>query len=93
MSWSVSSKGKPVDVVVSLRADFAGPLAPKPAGLTDDGQRETVDLVQKLIEQCLGTFDSEKVVTVSAYGHMGFKDREKKTGAFQSVTLSITPEP
>lgn len=92
MSWSVSASGKPGEVASSIDKQLLdGPLADKPAGLSDDGERETVRNVSETITQCLGTFDPEKPVSVSAYGHMGWTDWEMKAGANQSVNLSIQP--
>ena len=92
MSWSVSASGTPSEVRGRLSEQFKGPLADKPAGLSDDGERETVQRIAEMVEQCLGTFDTEKQVAVSASGHMGFSDWEKKTGGCQSVNISITPK-
>jgi hypothetical protein len=91
MSWSVNAKGKPADVKAELARQFTFPLADKPAGLSDDGERETVRRVSGTIAQCLETFDPEGTVTVIAGGHMGYRDWSTKAGAFQNVTLSITP--
>ena len=69
MSWSVSASGKPQDVMGEIhRQLWAGPLADKPAGLSDDGERETVRQVSGTINQCLETFDPERNVLVSANG-------------------------
>ena len=89
MSWSVSSTGTPAEVRGQLSEQFKGPLADKPAGLSDDGERETVQKVSELIEQITTTFDPEGKLSVSAYGHMGFSDWEKKTGGYQSVTITV----
>lgn len=89
MSWSVSVSGKIADVRGRLSEQFKGPLAEKPAGLADDGERETVRLVSETIDQCLGTFDSERSVSVTANGHMGYSDWDTKAGANQTVNVSI----
>jgi hypothetical protein len=91
MSWSVSASGTPAEVRGRLSEQFKGPLAEKPAGLNDDGERETVRLIAETIEQCLGTFDPQKTVSVSASGHMGSEGYTTKAGAYQNVSLSITP--
>jgi len=90
MSWNVSSSGTPAEVRGRLSEQFKGPLAEKPAGLSDDGERQSVQLVSELIEQILSTIDPERPVTVSAHGHMGFVDWDTKTGAFQNVSMSVT---
>jgi hypothetical protein len=64
MSWSVSASGTPSEVRGRLSEQFKGPLAEKPAGLSDDGERDTVQRIADMIEQCLGTFDHEKHVAV-----------------------------
>ncbi len=92
MSWSVNATGTPAEVRGQLSEQFKGPLAEKPAGLSDDGERETVQRVQETIEQVLATFDPANKVTVSANGHMGFSSWETKAGAYQSVNLTITPQ-
>lgn len=89
MSWSVSASGTPAEVRGQLSEQFKGPLAEKPAGLSDDGERETVQKIQELIEQITTTFDPEKSLSVSAYGHMGFADWETKAGCYQQVSLTI----
>lgn len=91
MSWGVNVNGTIVDVRSQLSELFKAPLAEKPAGLLDDGERKTVLLVQEMIDQCLSTFGSERTVAVSAYGHMGFGDWAAKEGAYQEVTISIKP--
>ncbi len=91
MSWSVGTTAKPQEAVHELDRQFGGPLAEKPAGLTDEGERETVRCVQTLLRQCLSTFGPDKVVAVSAYGHMGFGDWATKQDAYQEVTISIKP--
>jgi len=92
MSWSVSSSGLPGAVIEDIHKQlWAGPLADKPAGLSDDGERETVEHISETINQCLEAFDPERSVSVSANGHIGFTDWDKKTGANQSVNLSIQP--
>jgi hypothetical protein len=91
MSWSVSGSGIPAEVRGQLSEQFKGPLAEKPAGLSDDGERETVKLVHELAEQILSTFAEDKSVSISAVGHMGFSDWDKKTGAYQSVSFVVKP--
>ncbi len=91
MSWSVSAKGTIAEVTVELDRQFAYPLADAPAGLTDEGERETVQRVRETISQCLETFDPEKTVAVSANGHMGFDNWDTKTGVSQTVSVSIHP--
>lgn len=90
MSWSVSASGNVSEVRGSLNEQFKGPLAEKPAGLSDDGERRTVEMLRDSIEQCLSTFDPANAVTVSAYGHMGFSDWTTKAGAHQSVSVTIS---
>ena len=89
MSWSVSASGTPAEVRGQLSEQFKQPLAEKPAGLSDDGERQTVQQTHELIEQVLSTFDPEHAVTVAVVGHMGFGDWQTKAGAYQNVTLSI----
>jgi hypothetical protein len=91
MSWSVSAFGTPAEVRGYLSEQFKGPLAEKPAGLSDDGERETVKLTHELIEQVLSTFSPDHKLTVSANGHMGFDHWDTKTGAYQSVNMTIKP--
>lgn len=98
MSWSVKAVGNIADLKLKLAKAFlgpatatsaAGPLADAPAGLEDDGERETCQKVADSIDQCLGTFDPLKVVAVLASGHLG---RDQKGGAYQVVNLSIQPQ-
>ena len=89
MSWSVSASGKVEDVVEDLAKQFSMPLAEPPAGLADEGERETVKLVSDVVEQCLGTFSPERLVKVSASGHLGYNNHETKDSAYQEVHLSI----
>ena len=91
MSWSVSGNGTPAEVRGQLSEQFKGPLAEAPAGLSDTGERQTVQLVSELLEQVLTTFGPERSLSISASGHMGFSDWDKKTGAYQSVNISIVP--
>jgi hypothetical protein len=91
MSWSVSAKGPIAEVKTEIERQFEFPLAQPPAGLTDEGERDTVRLIRDMISQCLGTFATEKIVSVSANGHMGFDSWDKKTGASQTVSVSIQP--
>ncbi len=92
MSWSVNAKGTPAEVKAALEVSFSGPLAAKPAGLSDDGERETVRRIHETIVQCLETFAPEKTVSVSANGHIGFENWDTKTGAAQNVSLTIQPQ-
>ncbi len=89
MSWSVSAKGIPQQVQEQLNAQFTYPLAPKPAGLVDDGERETVGRMASLIKQVLTTFDPKTEVTVSANGHMAVGNIETGEGRRQEVNLFI----
>lgn len=92
MSWSVSRTGKPGEIIPQLEKDFSYPLAQPPAGLSDQGERDTVELVKDLVDQCLGTFDPTKDVSVSANGHISFDDYNKKTGARQTIHIAIEPK-
>lgn len=92
MSWSVSASGTPAEVRGQLSEQFKGPLAEKPAGLSDDGERDTVQKVHELLEQVTTTYDQEKHLSVSAFGHMGFADWESKAGAYQNVSISINAQ-
>jgi len=91
MSWSVNASGKIADVRGQLSEQFKGPLAEKPAGLYDDGERKTVEMIRDSVDQCLSTFGPDKTVSVIAFGHMGFADYETKKGGYQEVTVSIKP--
>ncbi len=92
MSWSVSGSGTPAEVRGQLSEQFKYPLAEKPAGLYDDGGRETVIHIAETLEQILSTFDPANKVVVRANGHTGFADWDAKTGAYQSVTITVTPQ-
>ncbi len=89
MSWSVNASGNIADVKAELDRQFAIPLAEAPAGLSDNGERETVWRISELLGQVLQTFGTGKTVKISAYGHMGYDDWATKTGAYQSVALSV----
>lgn len=91
MSWSVNAEGTIADVRGRLSEQFKGPLAEKPAGLDNDGERKTVEMVRDLTDQCLSTFGADKTARVSAFGHMGFANYEMKDGGYQDVTISIKP--
>jgi hypothetical protein len=88
MSWSVSSSGTPAEVRGQLSEQFKWPLAEKPAGLTDDGERETVQKVHELIEQVLSTFADDQKLNVSAYGCLVYNNYPERAG--QNVTIQIT---
>ena len=90
MSWGVSASGTPAEVRGQLSEQFKCPLAEKPAGISDDGERETVQRVHETIEQVLTTFDPESTVAVVASGHMGFRNHNTKAGAYQNVNFAIT---
>ena len=92
MSWSVIASGKPEETRMEISRQISLSLVPAPQGLEDEGERKTVRLVYELIEQCLGTFDPEKSVAVTASGHMGFSDYTHKTGKVQTVSISIQPK-
>lgn len=93
MSWSVSASGTSAEARGQLSQQFKGPLAEAPSGLSDDGERETVQQVSDLLEQILATFDPNKRVTITASGHMGFSDWDKKAGCYQSVNITVAPQP
>ncbi len=84
MSWSVNASGKPADVRGRLSEQFKGPLAEKPAGLADDGERKTVEMIRDSVDQCLSTFGADKTVSVIASGHM-------EEGHYPLVNVSIRP--
>lgn len=92
MSWIVSASGKPEETRMEISRQISPCLVPAPAGLEDEGERKTVRLVYEMIEQCLGTFDPEQSVTVTANGHMAFGDYANKTGKAQTVNISIQPK-
>jgi len=91
MSWSVSTKGTIAEVKTELDRQFQYPLADKPQGLEDEGERETVRQVRGMISQCLDTFGPDKVVIVTAHGHIGFDKWDTKEGPAQTVNVSIQP--
>lgn len=91
MSWSVSSTGTPAEVRGQLSEQFKYPLAEEPAGISDPGERQTVQQVFDLCEQILSTFDPNNPVSIVANGHMGCLDWDKKTGSYQSVNITVTP--
>jgi len=90
MSWSVSANGFPAEVKKELEQAFSYPLSAAPAGLSDEGERETVTRVRDMILQCLTTFDPSRRVSVSAGGHMSFQNWDTKAGANQTVNVSIS---
>ena len=93
MSWSVNAQGKPVEVKKYLEEQFSLPLAEKPLGLSDDGERETVKRVSETIYQCLDTFGPDVNVSVSANGYISFDDYDKRTNPQQYVNVAIAPMP
>jgi hypothetical protein len=92
MSWSVSSTGTPAEVRGQLSQQFKYPLAEGDSGLSDVGEKQTVQQVSDLFEQILSTFDPNNQVTIAANGSIGFADWDKKTGCYQSVTITVTPK-
>jgi hypothetical protein len=84
MSWSVGHTGTSAEVRGKLSEQFKYPLAEKPKGLSDDGERKTVPLVHELLEQILTTVPSGHKVNVTAYGHMASSEG-------QQVNLTVTP--
>ena len=92
MSWSVSAVGTAAEVRGQLSEQFKGPLAEHPAGLYDDRERETAGKISELLEQILSVFDPASRVSISANGHLGFSDWDAKTGAYQSVNITVTPQ-
>ena len=91
MSWSISAKGNPAEVKAELDRQFSYPLAEVPHGIEHDGERQTVRKVFETITQCLETFDKDRLVSVSASGHISFSDYDTKAGAGQTVSISIIP--
>lgn len=92
MSWSVNGSGTPAEVRGQLSEQFKYPLAEIPSGLSDDGERQTVQQVFDLLEQILTTFSPENQLAISANGHMGFADWATKAGCYQSVSIAVTPK-
>jgi len=92
MSWSVSAAGKPAEVKEMLAGQFKWPLD-EVNGVSDPGERETVRRIQGTIDQILDTFHPDQNVQVIACGHMGYLDWDTKDGAYQNVSLSVTPKP
>jgi hypothetical protein len=85
LSWSVASSGKAPAVAADLTVQI-GKLS-----FADAGETETVQKTGELIAQTLGTFDPEKLVSVSASGHLGFADWGAKIGPYQNVKIEIVP--
>lgn len=92
MSWSVSGSGTPAEVRGYLSEQFKYPLADGDAGLSDAGEKQTVQQVFDLCEQILSTFDPNGQVSISAAGHMGFSDWDTKAGCYQQVSITVTPK-
>ncbi len=98
MSWGISANGNIEDVRAELKRQITtGPLADKPAGLSDDSERDTVIGIGAVINQILDTYTPAEgvatgsAVSVSANGHMGYANWDLKTGAYQVVALKIDP--
>lgn len=89
MSWSAYASGKPAEVRGQLSEQFKGPLAEKPAGLFDDGERQTVQLIANLLEQISATIDPKGTMDVKAFGHMGSFGNEDRSGCYQSVNIVV----
>jgi hypothetical protein len=85
MSWSVAASGPAAKVAEQLEEQFSR------IKMNDEGEQETVQGVRRLVAQTLGTFDSDKPISVAASGSMGFKHWQNKTGPYQSVDLKIAP--
>jgi len=85
MSWSVSACGPAQKIAEQLEQQF------QRIQMNDKGEQETVQRVRELIAQTLETFDREKILRVNAFGSMGFRDWQHKTGAFQNVDVKIEP--
>lgn len=90
MSWSVNASGTPAEVRGQLSEQFKHPLSE--AGLSDGGERQTVQQIADLCEQILSTFDPINQLSISAHGHMGFSDWGTKEGCYQSVNITVTPK-
>jgi hypothetical protein len=88
MSWSINAAGKLEEVKEKVAEQFKYPLSPAPKGLADEGERETVQRVSELIDQCLGTFGTEVEVIVEASGHL----RSSVAGSSQYVKVLIEPK-
>jgi hypothetical protein len=89
MSWSVSSQGGIAEVKAEIERQFSYPLAKPPAGLSDEGERETVRRICETIAQILETFDPKNRVSVAAHGHIGWDDYANRTGTHQRVNVTI----
>ena len=53
MSWSVDAAGKIEWLRTEISRQFQYPLADAPAGLADEGEKETCRRVKGMIDQCL----------------------------------------
>jgi hypothetical protein len=93
MSWSAYASGKPSEVRGQLSEQFKAPLAEKPAGLFDEGERQTVRLIADLLEQISTTIDSEGTMDVKAFGHMGSMGNEDRSGCYQVVNIVVDSKP
>lgn len=90
MSWSVSAAGTPPEVRGRMSEQFKSLVDPQ-TGLSDEGERKTVQRVHELIEEALGTFADDVQINVLANGHLGYADWTNKTGGYQSVSVQINP--
>lgn len=85
MSWSVSAEGTPTEVEAEMVRQFGIPLAEKPQGISDDGERQTAATAREVVLQCLDTFGTDvKKVRVSANGYI--------SGAGNAGRVSLTIE-
>ncbi len=85
MSWSISSTGKAAAVAAQIATQVAS------IKLTDAGEMQTVGHVGALLAQSLGTFDPERLVSVSANGLMSFADWATKVGPYQQFNIKVEP--
>ncbi len=87
MSWSVFVQGKVEEVRESAKQQFKIPLREVFVGLSDPGERNTVERAAELVDHVLGSMGSGHAVKVEASGHIG----KHESGPYQYVKVEIQP--
>ena len=80
MSWSVNGAGKASEVKEKIKADGAG------ITYLEGDEAKVKDAALALLDQALGSTDSDRNVTVSAGGHADIVDGKQVK---QNINISI----